>query len=897
MSKRAWFFIYSVYFAALVAATLLIIDLGEAASQPLIPAVLLIGMAIVAQLYGVETLGRSSYYPHFVFFFAGVFLLHSFYFVLIIAIPHLTEWVLKRFTKSKELQAWYLQPFNISTHLLAGFACVETYKFISTSTFLFDLPWKLPSIMLLGLVYVFINHSLIGFALMVARNVPLKDSGVFNPDCFLPDLYMACTGYLIVLLYSLDPWYVLLILIPLALMYRAFKIPQLQQEAQMDAKTGLFNARYFNKIFEEEFKRAQQFKQPIAFLMADLDLMRNINNTYGHLAGDAVLTGVGSAIRQSIPDQATAGRFGGEEFAVILPGVSQAEAQEVGERIRSTVEASLFEVSTCPTPIRATMSIGVACFPQDAYNLTDLTHAADIAVYHAKHSGRNLVVSASSVPQWVIAEEAAAKQVVPLLPGTGQNPAVNNMAKNPEQFLVDGGAAQERDKLTEKALDTLTRLPNRVAWLESLNLALARQKGQRSPMAVLLFDLDRFQFINDSLGQAIGDRLLTAFASRVSSYIRVQDLFARVGDDEFALLLETVNDENEPVSVAHRINEALKEPFVWGKQTLYVTCCTGIVITSQAYYSSTNVMRDANIALHQAKNKGKGRYQVFEPGMNEHVRSQFELEGELRRALKENQFELYYQPKIELATGSITGMEALIRWNHPQKGLISPAHFIPVAEDTGLICQIGEWVLEEACKQIKLWNSLWENEPPLIVSVNLSPVQFSQPDLARKVEEILRKTEVSPGWLQLEVTERVIMEEVKSNAFILKKLKGLGVQLAIDDFGTGYSSMNYLKQFPFDTLKIDRTFIADFDHSQESRAIVQAILHLGNALKMRVIAEGVETAEELLQLNDLGCELAQGYFFARPMSANALTGELNTSFPRLTGNKRPTEHVLLNQPR
>jgi diguanylate cyclase (GGDEF)-like protein len=336
-------------------------------------------------------------------------LLHPFFLVLLVVIPHLVEWAKERVMNSPHLRYWYLQPFNMATYITAGLAARWVYLALDLDAATFLTPASVVAVTAAALTYVAINHVLIGQALVLARGVAWRESGVLDVENLLTDLILLLMGYVVAVLWTLNPWLILPALAPLVLIYRALKIPQLKREAQTDDKTGLWNARHFVKLFTTEMERARRFDRPLAVLMADLDLLRNINNTYGHLAGDAVLVGIGQIIRETIREYDIAGRFGGEEFAIVLPEAGPIEAQSVTERLRQAVEAAGFEVRTSPTPIHATMSLGIACFPRDATTATDLIHKADAAVYKAKLKGRNCVVSVSDVPHFIMLEHAPAE--------------------------------------------------------------------------------------------------------------------------------------------------------------------------------------------------------------------------------------------------------------------------------------------------------------------------------------------------------------------------------------------------------------------------------------------------------------------------------------------------------
>ncbi len=421
------------------------------------------------------------------------------------------------------------------------------------------------------------------------------------------------------------------------------------------------------------------------------------------------------------------------------------------------------------------------------------------------------------------------------------------------------------DQLRHQAFhDPLTALPNRALFLDRLAQILARGLRRPGPAVVLYLDLDRFKVINDSLGHDAGDHLLIAVAARLRTCVRPEDTVARFGGDEFAVLLGEMAHGGQAIATAERIIRALAAPFRLGNHDVVIETSIGVVTTTPSA-TAADVMRDADVALYHAKAAGRGRYDVFDETMKVRALERLELEADLRGALERDEFTVYYQPKIALATGHLAGMEALVRWQSPTRGLVSPAAFIPVAEETGLIHPLGQWVLATACRQTRRWNAEAPGTAAVVVSVNLSPRQFTQPTLVADVARALAESGVDPRQVQLEITESVAMGDAAATVETLQRLKELGVQLAIDDFGTGYSSLAYLRRFPIDVLKIDRAFIAGLRPASEDAAIVHAVINLGHALHLRVVAEGVETAEEAAQLRAMGCELGQGYYFARPL--------------------------------
>src|ERR687898_564863 len=456
---------------------------------------------------------------------------------------------------------------------------------------------------------------------------------------------------------------------------------------------------------------------------------------------------------------------------------------------------------------------------------------------------------------------------------------VNNLVDDPavRGVVVNSWDVTERKALVEQLSyqafhDLLTGLPNRALFMNRLEHTLTRAKRRGSMVAVLFTDLDNFKVINDSLGHKAGDQLLIAVAERLKTCLRPEDTAARLGGDEFTILLEGVAGVSDAARVAERIAEELQDPFALEAQEVFATTSTGIAVSSSTQEQPTELLQHADLAMYQAKSKGKACHEVFEPSMSIDALERLELETKLRRALGREEFRVYYQPEILLASGEIVGMEALVRWEHPGRGLLLPQEFLSIAEESNLILSIGQWVLREACNQLRTWQEQYPSTAPLVIGVNLSTREFFQPSL---IAEILRETGVDPQTLQLEITEGAVAYNHAQNANnTLWGLKALGVQLAIDDFGMGYSSLSYLKQFPVNVLKIDRSFVRELGKDPKDTKIVAAIIHLARALDLRVIAEGVETAEQVEQLRKMGCDVAQGYYFSEPLPSEAVSALL-----------------------
>ena len=417
--------------------------------------------------------------------------------------------------------------------------------------------------------------------------------------------------------------------------------------------------------------------------------------------------------------------------------------------------------------------------------------------------------------------------------------------------------------------DRLTSLPNRMLFMERLTQAILRSDRRHLNTGILFLDLDRFKVINDSLSHEAGDQLLVQVAKRIRASLRPEDTVARLGGDEFVVLFEDLAHANDAMRVAERIQYAFGAAFLLQGQEAYTTCSMGLALSASSSTVPSELVRDAEVAMYRAKAKLEGSIEIFDSSMNAQALARFQLESELRHALERNEFLLYYQPLVSLRTGYIEGWEALVRWKHPERGLVPPLEFIPLAEETGLIVPLGKWVLEEAVRQASLWATRFPSDPPRLISVNISGRQFQQRDLISTVLCALDETRFDPRCLKLEITESVMMRDPKASLEAMQVFRSHQIHLVIDDFGTGYSSLSYLKRFPVDTLKVDKSFVDGLGKDAESTAIVQAVISLAKSMGMRVTAEGIETKEQLEQLRNLDCDQGQGYFLARPLPAEA----------------------------
>ena len=457
------------------------------------------------------------------------------------------------------------------------------------------------------------------------------------------------------------------------------------------------------------------------------------------------------------------------------------------------------------------------------------------------------------------------------------------------QDISDRKRAEEQ--LVHEALhDTLTGLPNRALFIDQVRKSMARWKRRKhGAFAILFLDLDGFKGINDLLGHSAGDQLLVEFSQRLGSSVRPGDTFARLGGDEFTILLDDLNDLNDAIIAVKRLMAMLKDPFRLPGRDLSITASIGVALSAEEYIDPNQMLRHADAAMYRAKQLGKGRYEIFDRLTSDRLERQSRIETDLGHAVERAELVLEYQPIVALRTGKIAGFEALLRWQHPSLGLIPPPDFISVAEATGAIVPIGEWVLQEGCRQVREWQKNCPQSPPLYISINLSVKQLAQPDLVEQVAVAVHSAGLDPAHLKLEITESMLMN-AEAAIRMLSHLHALGVSISIDDFGTGYSSLSYLHRLPIGTLKIDQSFVSSISHSKESFEIVRTIITLAQSLNLSIVAEGIETKDQLEKLTDLNCHYGQGHFFSK-----ALAVEWAASYLFANSNMETVPHPVQPQ--
>ena len=633
---------------------------------------------------------------------------------------------------------------------------------------------------------------------------------------------------------------------------------ELRVLATRDQLTDCLNRRSLFDQFEARCLEAVDNNTELSCLMLDIDFFKRVNDTYGHVAGDAVLRVVAAAVKSVLRGDDQVFRYGGEEFCLLLPETDIESASRLAERVRETVEAQVIDDAVEDQVIRVTCSIGLSSIRLGAENLQALIETADAALYESKGNGRNRVTTWSvDVAEAELTTDA-------------------RQANADDKSVTGADAAPSTGEHLAIDIDNVTGLPNRVIFRRKLAEAIIDAQQHNKYIAVLILDLDMFQRVNNVFGYSAGDTVLDTVAKRLSNTVRAGDSALRLGDgvpekevyglggDEFAILLTCHDSQNDVSAIVDRLIDTLSSPVTVDDQEVFLTCSVGVSQFPIDGMDADTLLNCASVALKQAKRDGKNTCQFFRNDLVCIIRDDYETEKALRLALDNNEFELYFQPQLDIQTMSIESMEALIRWHHPQRGIIMPGEFIQAAEASGQITAIGQWVINAACQQIRSW---LDAGIEMTVAVNLSPVQVRQEDLVEQINAAVSSARISPKLLQLEITENMIMEHLDSTPETMRALDSLGYKISIDDFGTGYSSLEYLKRFPVDSLKIDRTFINGIDTDPDNAAIVRAAISMAHSMGLKVVAEGVETEEQLLYLHKLRCDLIQGYLLGRPLPA------------------------------
>lgn len=649
---------------------------------------------------------------------------------------------------------------------------------------------------------------------------------------------------------------------------------ELSYLATRDPLTGCLNRRSFSEQFEIQFNAAREFGSELSCIMVDLDHFKLVNDNYGHATGDEVIKMLAQVLKSNTRKDDLVGRYGGEEFCLVLPGMSADMAMTLAERIRLRIkDESTSQFDGGP---RVTASLGVASIKDNPKNPGELNHQADEALYVAKESGRN------RVSRWQTDADSADTAE----PGTDETGISEQEDKIPAEtqqvnslqnriLELESIASQFSSELEySKSHDELTGLPSQVLFHDRMQQAIDRGFRHDQIAAVLVIDIEMFSQINATLGRAGGDKLLKEVAGRLNSIIRKTDgvsrlTVSRFAGDEFAVLLTDISKKEQVTWGVKRLLESINETVDIDGHTVYLACHVGISLYPSDADSVDVLLNNAMTAKKYSKtHKSEFNYQFFDSHMQELSIKHLHLEKDLHHAIKNEHWQLLYQPKMDMKQGSIVGAEALIRWQHPRRGLLTPFEFIDFAESRGLIIQIGDWVIRESCRQLKAWIDLGIQN--CHVAINLSSVQLVQPDIVDKILSTLERYQVPPRLFEIEITETILMENVQAAIESLKRLHASGISIAIDDFGTGYSSLSYLKNLPINRLKIDRAFIKDICQDANDQKIVQTLITMAHSMDMSVVAEGVEDRQQYDLLDRLGCDEIQGYLLSKPLAAESL---------------------------
>ncbi len=651
--------------------------------------------------------------------------------------------------------------------------------------------------------------------------------------------------------------------------------------ATRDSLTGCLNRRAFSEQFEKMFQAARHNNLELTYILADLDHFKAVNDNYGHAKGDAVIQLFAEVLHSNARKQDLIGRYGGEEFCIALPGLSTDEAIILAERLRLRIkDESTKRFETGP---RVTASFGVASIKHNPSNTHELSNFADQALYDAKESGRNRVVCWQPKTEEIghaQSNPSVSKAIEPddVVDQQSRSNSMNQLQSRVTE--LESIASQFSAELEyTKNYDALTGLPNHILFYDRIGQVIERGTRYDQLAAILVIDIGTLSQINTTLGRSAGDKLLMGIAERLKATFRKYDGISRLtvsrfGGDEFAILLTDLPTKESVTWIVNRLLDSLAEPVDIDGNSIFLDSHVGVSLYPSDTNNAEDLINNAMTAKKFSKQSNTDtRYQFFDDHMQELSAKQVNLDKEIRRAIQHEEWELLYQPKMDIKTKAILGVEALIRWKHPSRGLLSPFEFIDFAEQRGLIVPIGDWVIKTACLQLKEWAKLGLTDCK--IAVNLSAVQLRQEDFVAKVLQTLETTGIPPRQLELEVTESTLMNNFNIALTSLKRLNSRGITIAIDDFGTGYSSLSYLKNLPIDTLKIDRAFVKDICTDEKDKQIVNALITMAHSMDMTVVAEGVEDRNQLDLLAHHSCDEIQGYLLSKPISAEALAEMLS----------------------
>jgi diguanylate cyclase (GGDEF)-like protein/PAS domain S-box-containing protein len=649
---------------------------------------------------------------------------------------------------------------------------------------------------------------------------------------------------------------------------------ELQVLATRDPLTNCLNRRAFFERHETVFAAALRDGQLLACLMVDIDLFKSINDRYGHVKGDEAIRRVAQTLQASLRATDTICRYGGEEFCIILRGVNLEQAVATAMRARANIASMNLSGFADNSSLRITASFGIATIDGDVADFAQFIDRADQALYISKNTGRNRVSVWDS-------EAGGTKPVIPAasVSAEGSGDPVQEAPADPTLPHGDHAPAEKSRRVVtgspERGHDPLTGLPGRTLFYKRIVEALEYCREHQQYFSLVMLDLNSFGHINHTLGFSAGDELLREVGRRLASSLRSTDSVMRfdddqpessiyrLGGDEFGILLTGMEYAEFTAPIVKRVIASLTRRINIGDRKIALACSAGISLYPENGRDADSLLKKAAIALYHARCQGQNRHQFFNDGLVSSPPGNSALQDDLQRAIENNELQLHYQPKIDLESGRIVCMEALLRWRHPRVGIIPPAQFLPLAESTGLINAIGKWVLHTGCRQLGAWQQ--SGHADLSLAVNLSAVQFNQKDLLLQVSSALDEIGVAPRYLELEITEGTIMDDIDTASTTLRLLHKAGMKISVDDFGTGYSSLNHLKRFPIGAVKIDRSFIRDITTDADDAGIIKAIIAMAHGLGIRVVAEGVETEAQLAFLRNLRCDEFQGFLFSPPV--------------------------------
>ncbi len=670
------------------------------------------------------------------------------------------------------------------------------------------------------------------------------------------------------------------------------KNKELEFLAAHDPMTHLLNRRALNSQFNTIFDDAKQGDLELSCIMCDIDHFKMVNDRYGHATGDEVIKMVSALLKKNCRDADLVGRYGGEEFCIALPDIPIEKAAEISNRIRKAIKADT------STGVQITMSFGVSSLLTNAVDPSELINQADKALYIAKESGRNRVVrwgdeETDDFASLDTEDESLADELDEDL-ATSQEDQQKQIITRENDVKRLTFRLQEMEELAEErakeikhntVYDAVTGLPGRALFYDRITQTISKGRNYDNTVAILAMSVDAVQRVNEVLGFKTGDRLIKEISIRLEEILRQSDTVAilpsspgttisRLNQEDFGILLTDLDKLEAITWIVRRILSAFEKSFHIDGHEIYAVANIGISIFPNDGKSAGKLVKNATAAKrHSQQNLGTNRYSFFSNNINTASRKHLRIESQLHRALKNDEFLLHYQPKINTKTGKINGVEALIRWDNPKVGLIPPFEFIPVAEYAGLIEEIGEWVLATACRQARTWIDMGITDCSM--AVNFSPKQFRQKDLANTISKILNANKLDPSYLVVEVTESALMENMASSVKTLHAIRALGSQVALDDFGTGYSSFGYLKNFPLTHVKIDRSFLADIETNEKDATLVKSIISMAHGMELKVTAEGVENAAQVDLLKRFDCDEMQGFLFSKPVPEDTITTLLN----------------------